>query len=202
MIGVVDYKAGNLRSVETAMRFLQADFFVSEDPDAFAKADRMIFPGVGEALAAMTVLRESGLDEAVRAFYASGKPLLGICIGCQIALESSEERGARCLGLVKGTVQRFPRSPGLKIPHMGWNQVVPRRDHPLWNGIKPGSSYYFVHSYYPNPAVQDLILAETEYGISFASALGHGNLVATQFHPEKSGKVGLQLLANFLSWKP
>ncbi len=202
MIGVIDFKAGNLRSVESALRFLHADFFLSADPAAFAGADRMIFPGVGEARAAMTELGKSGLDETVRSFYASGKPLLGICIGCQIALDASEERSVRCLGLVKGRVQRFARRPGLKIPHMGWNQVNPRRDHPVWAGIKPGSSFYFVHSYYPKPEERDVVLAETEYGISFASALGCGNFVATQFHPEKSGKVGLKLLANFLEWKP
>ena len=202
MTGVVDYEAGNLKSVETALRFLRAEYFVSSDPERIAAADRLVFPGVGEALAAMSVLKKSGLDEAIRLFYHTGKPLLGICIGCQIVLECSEERDARCLGLVNGKVKRFARELGLKVPHMGWNQVLPKRKHAVWRGIEPNSSFYFVHSYYPSPGSNELVLAETEYGIKFASALEQENLVATQFHPEKSGRVGLEFLANFLSWRP
>jgi glutamine amidotransferase len=198
MVGVVDYQAGNLKSVETALRFLDAHFFVTRHPEEIEKADRLIFPGVGEARAAMTVLDESGLGSAIVEFFRSGKPLLGICLGCQIVMERSEERDAGCLGLIQGTVERFPPSLGLKVPHMGWNQVHPSQNHPLFKGIRAGSSYYFVHSYYPAPSDEALVLAETEYGITFASALEKGNLRAVQFHPEKSGKVGLKLLANFL----
>jgi glutamine amidotransferase len=202
MIGVVDYRAGNLKSVETALRYLGADFFVSQDPKRLIDADRLLFPGVGEAAAAMGVLRETGLDETILAFFVSGKPLLGICIGCQIALESSEERDTACLGLVRGRVVRFTPDLGLKVPHMGWNQVTPVREHRIFEGIPTGSSFYFVHSYYPLPQRKDRILAKTEYGISFASSIWKDNLVAVQFHPEKSGEVGLRLLQNFIRWNP
>ena len=199
-VGVVDYGAGNLKSVETALRHLGADFFISGRADEVDRADRLVFPGVGEARAAMTVLRDTGLDEAVASFYRSGRPLLGICIGCQVALDRSEERDATCLGLVRGESRRFPDGSGLKVPHMGWNQVTPVARHALWNGIPEGSSFYFVHSYYPVPSEESAVMARTDYGVLFTSALGRDNLFAVQFHPEKSGEVGLKLLSNFLSW--
>jgi len=202
MIGVVDYRAGNLKSVETALRYLGADFTISQDPKKLMSCDRLVFPGVGEAASAMSVLRETGLGETILAFFGSGRPLLGICIGCQVALESSEERNAACLGLVRGRVVRFSPDLGLKVPHMGWNQVTPRRDHVIFAGIPPGSSFYFVHSYYPLPESRECVLAETEYGVPFTSAIERDNFVAVQFHPEKSGEVGLKLLRNFLDWRP
>ncbi|HUV06542.1 MAG TPA: imidazole glycerol phosphate synthase subunit HisH [Spirochaetia bacterium] len=196
---MVDYEAGNLKSVETALRYLGAHFFISREPDRLLKADRLIFPGVGEAYSAMEVLTGTGLDDAIRSFYASGRSMLGICIGCQIVFERSDERQTPCLGLVAGEVLRFPSEMGLKVPHMGWNQVLPRREHWLWDGIPRRSSFYFVHSYYPMPKKVENVLAETEYGVSFASAIERDNLLAVQFHPEKSGGVGLKLLENFLS---
>lgn len=198
-VAVIDYRAGNLRSVETALRHLDADFFVTADPEGVMEADRVVFPGVGEAQAAMDVLNESGLAQAIGEFYRSGKPLLGICLGCQIMMERSEERNAVCLGLLQGRVVRFAQKFGLKVPHMGWNQVDFTREHPLFNGIPSGSSYYFVHSYYVEPEDDAVVLARTDYGIEFPSVVGWENLTAVQFHPEKSGRIGLRLLANFLS---
>ena len=197
-IGVVDYKAGNLKSIETALKYLGADFFISRDPDTVLHADCLIIPGVGEARAAMENLKQSGLDAAIREFYKAGKPILGICIGIQLFFENSTERNTECLGLLKGKVVRFPEIKGLKVPHMGWNQVVPVKKDLLFSGIASGSSFYFVHSYYPVPSLGEYILAETEYGIKFTSAVAYENLRAVQFHPEKSGAVGLELLSNFI----
>jgi glutamine amidotransferase len=201
-VAVVDYEAGNLKSVETALRKLDADYVVSKDPDTILQADRCIFPGVGEARAAMEVLRSSGLDEVLGRFHTAGRPLLGICIGCQLIFDRSEERDAACLGLLPGLAARFPRDSGLKVPHMGWNRVSYRREHPLFAGIPENSYFYFVHSYYPAPAEPGLVVAECEYGVVFAAAVARDNLAAVQFHPEKSGPKGLRLLANFLNWNP
>ncbi len=200
MIGIVDYDAGNLKSVETAMRHLGADFFVSQDPGRLMTADRMIFPGVGEAKSSMEVLKRTGLDEAVKSFAASGKPLLGICLGCQIFFDYSEERDTQCLRIIPGTVKEFSAGMGLKVPHMGWNQVAHGGRHAVFAGIKENSSFYFVHSFYPS-AEKRYEIGSTEYGIEFTSAAARDNVVATQFHPEKSGETGLKLLQNFISWK-
>lgn len=199
---VVDYKAGNLRSVENALAHLQAAFVVSGDPDLVRRADRVIFPGVGDASAAMGVLRETGLDDAIRAFYATGRPLLGICLGSQIVMDRSDEGDVRCLGLVPGAAVRFPNFSELKVPHMGWNSVQHGNRHPIFDGVPEGSSFYFVHSYFPKPSDPSNMACVTEYGIGFASAVSRDNLVATQFHPEKSGKTGLMLLSNFIRWNP
>ncbi len=199
---VVDYQAGNLRSVQTALEHLGADFAVTDRPQEVERASRLIFPGVGEARAAMTELQRTGLDAAIRGFHASGRPLLGICIGCQVVFARSEERDTRCLGILPGEVLRFPRAEGLKVPHMGWNRLFQVRPHPIFAGIPDGTFFYFVHSYYPLPAVREEILAESEYGRRFAAAVGRDNLAAVQFHPEKSGPAGLRLLANFLAWEP
>lgn len=201
MVGVVDYEAGNLRSVETALNHLGADFFISERPEDFQRADRMIFPGVGEASSAMSVLIKTGLRDAVLDFAASGKPLLGICLGCQIVFTSSEEGSTACLDLIPGVVRHFPRKNGYKVPHMGWNSVRFPEGHPLFRGIPQDTSFYFVHSFYPAPAYEEHRLGLTEYGISFASAAVRDNLAACQFHPEKSGRYGLRLLENFLQWE-
>jgi len=200
-IGVIDYEAGNLTSVETALLRLGAPYTVVRTPEKIEKADRLIFPGVGEALAAMRVLRHSGMDEAIRNFAASGKLFLGICIGCQVLLESSEERDAQCLGLVSGKVIKFPQVPGYKIPHMGWNEVEPVFESPLFRDINPETSFYFVHSYYPSPRDGAHVLCETEYMIKFPSGMQKDNLFALQFHPEKSGSAGLTLLKNFVHLK-
>jgi glutamine amidotransferase len=198
---VVDYQAGNLRSVETALLYLGADFFVSSDPGELNEAERLIFPGVGEARATMAVLDSTGLGEALVSFYRTGKPMLGICIGCQIILNGSEERDAACLGLVRGRALRFPENPELKVPHMGWNQVRIKKKHHVFDGVPEASNFYFVHSYYPEPEDKSVELAQTDYGLAFTSVIGQENLVAVQFHPEKSGRVGLKFLSNFLNWK-
>lgn len=201
LVGVVDYNAGNLKSVETALHFLKTDFFISSHPGDFFKANKLIFPGVGDAQAAMQVLHDTGLGEAIREFYNSGKPILGICLGCQIILTYSEERSTHCLDLIKGQVVRFPSTPGFKVPHMGWNQVLHLNRHPIFNNIPEKSSFYFVHSYFPKPDNDELIAGETDYAVRFASAIQKNNLFAVQFHPEKSGKKGLMLLSNFLKWE-
>ncbi|MEW5814365.1 MAG: imidazole glycerol phosphate synthase subunit HisH [Spirochaetota bacterium] len=197
-IGVVDYSAGNLKSVETALRYLQTELSISADPDELLRADKLIFPGVGEAASAMQSLRKVGLDQAILEFVESGKYFLGLCLGCQIILEKSEEREAGCLGLIRGTVKRFDTYPGLKVPHMGWNQAEVK-DNTLFKGIPEGSSFYFVHSYYPSLAHEDEEMCRTEYGIEFSSGLHRDNIFAVQFHPEKSGRYGLKLLENFLA---
>ena len=197
MIGVVDYGAGNLRSVERALAHLGVSFFTTARPEELGRADRLVFPGVGEARAAMEVLEARGLDEAIVAFARSGRPLLGICIGAQVVLDRSEERNTRCLGLVAGRAVRFRTAAELKVPHIGWNEVRRAAAHPLFDGIPDGAFFYFVHSYYPEVADRGLAIGETDYGLRFTSAFASDNLVAVQFHPEKSGRHGLRLLANF-----
>jgi glutamine amidotransferase len=207
MICVVDFKAGNLKSVELALQFLGAQFLITNKPEEISRADKVIFPGVGEAFSAMSALLETGAAGAIKKFYTSGKPLLGICIGCQVTLDSSEERNTTCLGIIPGQVVRFPLQhlakdgKRLKVPHMGWNQVQHQNRHPLFKGIPENSSFYFVHSYYPHPAKAAHSVGETEYGLTFTSAVAANNLFAVQFHPEKSGKWGLKLIQNFLEWK-
>ncbi len=198
-VGVVDYDAGNLRSVETALEYLQADFIISSDPDVLEKTGKLIFPGVGEARAAMDRLEHYGLDDFIREYYRAGRIILGICIGAQIILSRSEENDTPCLDLISGTARRFPGGTGLKVPHMGWNSVAVEQESVLFEGIPDGSSFYFVHSYYPDPDESECRIASTEYGIEFCAALRQGSLYAVQFHPEKSGMRGLQLLRNYLS---
>jgi glutamine amidotransferase len=172
---------------------------VTNRAEDVAAAERVIFPGVGEARAAMAELRRHGLDDALREFFRSGRPMLGICIGAQIVLDRSEERDAQCLGIVTGVARRFPATNGLKVPHMGWNQVHHADRHPVFRGIPDGASFYFVHSYYPDPTDRAAAVATTEYGTVFTSAFAQENLVAVQFHPEKSGEFGLRLLSNFIN---
>ena len=197
---VIDYGAGNLKSVENALRHLGASFLTTRVPSDLDDAERVIFPGVGEAAASMAELRRTGLDGALRKHIAAGRKTLGICIGCQVIFDRSEERDTSCLGIFPGTVRRFAISHGLKVPHMGWNAVHFTRPHPVFAGIPQDSSFYFVHSYYPEPADPGMVAAVTDYGMSFPSCVAHGSLVAFQFHLEKSGPLGLKLLSNFLSW--
>ena len=197
---VVDYGAGNLKSVENALRYLGARFMVTSDPADLRGAEAVIFPGVGEAAASMAVLQRTGLGDALRTFLATGRKVLGICIGCQVIFDRSEERSTACLGLVPGAVRRFAPGTGLKVPHMGWNAMHFTREHPVFAGIPQDTSFYFVHSYYPDPVDRDMIAAETDYGIAFPSCIARGNLVAFQCHVEKSGPFGLKLLSNFLGW--
>ncbi len=208
MIAVVDYNAGNLTSVVRALASIGYECTITDRPEAIAAADRVVFPGVGAAGAAVRSLAATGLDEAIQTFVASGRPLLGICLGTQIIMEKSSENQTSCLGILAGEVFPFPEdmtnSEGrrLKIPHMGWNHVDCRRSHPLFDGIRPADQFYFVHSYYPAPAGEDSVIATTVYGLCFASVVGFENLAATQFHPEKSGRPGLRLLDNFCRWRP
>jgi glutamine amidotransferase len=197
MIAVVDYEAGNLKSVETALKKLGADFYISSDPARLAEGDKMLFPGVGEAAQAMNRLKRTGLDRTIREFAASGRPLLGICMGAQILFDHSEESDTPCLGILKGKVLRFTSDMGLKIPHMGWI-TLSHSDHPLYKGIPQDRSFYFVHSYYISPGNSADIIGTSEYGISFTSSVARDNVMATQFHPEKSGEWGLKLLKNFI----
>lgn len=199
-IAVLDYGAGNLSSVQNVLRHFGADFIVTSRPADVAIASTLIFPGDGEAAASMGELRRTGLDDALKSFHASGRKMLGICIGCQVIFSHSEERNTPCLGLLPGDVKRFARSSGLKVPHMGWNAVHFTIPHPVFDGLPQDSSYYFIHSYYPVPADPALAAGETEYGETFVSAVASRNLVAVQFHPEKSGPVGLRLISNFLAW--
>lgn len=197
-IGVVDYEAGNLKSVETALRYLKTDFIISDNPDLLGECGKIIFPGVGEASSAMKILRNKSLDVFLKDSFDREVPILGICLGCQIVLESSEENETICLGMVQGRSVKFPEGRGMKVPHMGWNQVRIQKDHYLFEGIKDNSSFYFVHSYYPELVNMENTIGITEYGLSFSSAFSFKNLTAVQFHPEKSGESGLRLLKNFI----
>lgn len=197
-IGIIDYDAGNLKSVETALNFLGSEYFVSSDPEKLIQSDKLIFPGVGEASSSMGILKSRFLDVLIKDFFKKGNPILGICMGCQIVLDSSEESNTECLGLVSGRSKEFSHDMGLKIPHMGWNQVKQTGNNYIFNDIPDNSSFYFVHSYFPEPENIDLSIAFTDYGISFSSAFSVDNLVAVQFHPEKSGPHGLHMLENFI----
>jgi len=200
MIAIVDYRAGNLTSVANAFDFLGIENAVTSDPETILRADKVVFPGVGAAKSAMENLRAAGLVETLKRVVALGKPMLGICLGSQIVLDSSEEDGGvECLGLIPGKAVRFASEPGLAIPQMGWNQVkTAGTPHYVFDGIPDGTNFYFVHSYYPSPADPEHAIAKTTYGSqTFACALCAGNLVVTQFHPEKSGEAGLRLLKNF-----
>jgi glutamine amidotransferase len=208
MIAIIDYKAGNLTSVARAVTYLGFPCVITHDAQTIRGAERIIFPGVGAAGAAMNSLKHLGLDQILVEEAAAGKPLLGICIGTQVIMQHSAENETRCLGLVSGRVVAFPagltdaNGRGLKIPHMGWNGIHVQADHPFLSGIRPEDEFYFVHSYYPVPDEPSGVLATSDYGLSFASVVGQANLVATQFHLEKSGRPGLRMLANFCSWKP
>ena len=198
---IVDYDAGNLKSVQRACAEVGVRAVISSDPARLLEAGRVIFPGVGAAGSAMRSLRKAGLDTALTTAIEAGKPVLGICLGLQISMDRSEERDTATLGIVPGTVTRFRFDrPELKIPHMGWNEVRPVRAHPLLDDIEPGDEFYFVHGYYPAPTRAADIYAVTDYETEFASAVGAGSYFATQFHPEKSGRVGLRLLEKFTTW--
>jgi glutamine amidotransferase len=206
MIGIVDYRAGNLTSVARALRYLGEDCQITDDPEILSACSHIIFPGVGAAGEAMANLRQRKLDHWINNWVADGIPVLGICLGTQVIFSSSEENNnTPCLDIVPGTVKRFPElvdadGRALKIPHMGWNQVDFTRQHPVFRDIPAGAEFYFVHSYYPDPVDDTWVIGQTEYGFTFCSAVARNNLVAVQFHPEKSGRPGLQILANFCRW--
>lgn len=205
MIAIIDYRAGNLTSVKLAFDAIGVDACITSDPEVICNAERVVFPGVGAARAAMNNLKSLSLIPVIRQVVCQKIPFLGICLGTQIILDHSEEDGgAETLGLIPGNVLRFqPTDPYDKVPHMGWNRVKTTAHHPLFLEIPENSEFYFVHSYYPSPSIPEHALAETTYaGATFAAALGHENIFATQFHPEKSGRIGLQLLRNFTTWTP
>jgi len=197
VIVIIDYGAGNLRSVVNAVGRLGYQAKITSDPDELLSARAAILPGVGAAADTMANLESLGLLDPIRHFIAGDRPFLGICIGLQILFSGTEEGGwHECLGVIPGVVRRL--LPGLKIPHMGWNQVKQRITHPIFRGISDKANFYFVHSYYVEPNDKSLVAGETEYGISICSVIARGNLIATQFHPEKSGEVGLKIYDNFI----
>ena len=193
---VIDYGAGNVRSVAKALEAVGAAPKVSGEERVIAQAPALVLPGQGACDAAMRALDAHALTDTVRRAITEGKPFLGVCLGLQLLFDRTEEGDAACLGIVPGGVQRLP--PGLKVPHMGWNTVRVRTEHPFFAGIPPESFFYFVHSYYPAPSSPESVAATTTYGIEFCCAVAEGNLVATQFHPEKSGPIGLKLYENFV----
>ena len=201
-IAVVDYGMGNLRSVSKALEHVapQAQVLVTADPDVIRSAERVVVPGQGAMPDCMRQLAASGARDAVVESTRS-KPFLGMCIGIQLLFEHGEEGDTPGLGVLAGEVPRF-RVKGLKVPHMGWNQVYRTRPHALWDGIADGSRFYFVHSYYPAPREAALAAATAVYGAPFTCAVARDNIFAVQFHPEKSQSAGLQLLSNFVRWRP
>ncbi|MDA0302305.1 MAG: imidazole glycerol phosphate synthase subunit HisH [Chloroflexi bacterium] len=195
---IVDYGAGNLRSVARAVAHAGVEADVTANAGAIAGASALILPGVGAAADTMKNLREGGLDGPIRDYIASGRPFLGVCMGMQALFEVSEEEGEHpCLGVLGGRIVRFPH--GMTVPHMGWNTVHVERDHPVFEGIPQDAYFYFVHSYHPVPSDAEVVIGQTEYvGVTFPAVVGRDNVIATQFHPEKSGASGLRLYANFL----
>jgi glutamine amidotransferase len=210
MIAIVDYGMGNLRSVAKALEHVAptATVRISSDPTEIRAAERIVFPGQGAMPDCMRYLRESGLEEAVREAAAS-KPVLAVCIGEQMLFEHSEEGSTPGLGLFAGDVVRFrdevmrtADGARLKVPHMGWNRVRQVRAHPIWQGVPDGAYFYFVHSFYAQPALEALTAGVTDYGLAFTCAVARDNIFATQFHPEKSAANGLRLYENFIHWNP
>ncbi len=209
-VAVVDYGMGNLRSVAKAVERVapRLAVAVTSDPETVRRAARVVFPGQGAMPDCMRELQVRGIREAV-VEAARGKPFLGICIGLQMLFERSDEGGIAGLGLLPGQVRRFPaekmtdaQGMRLKVPHMGWNQVRQTVPHALWEGIPQDARFYFVHSFFPEPANRGIVAAESFYGVPFACACARDNVFAVQFHPEKSQAAGLQLLANFVAWQP
>ncbi len=198
-IFIVDYGVGNFRNVQKAFQAVGAMAEISDSVEKMAQAEMVVLPGVGAFGDAIDNLRQRGLDKPVLAAARAGKPLLGICVGLQLLFEESEEMGRHTgLGLLPGSVVRFPE--GLTVPHMGWNQIEPERNHPLLHHLEPGDFAYFAHSYYAVPDRSDDVVAYTHYGQPFASVVARDNICAIQFHPEKSQQVGLQILKNFVDF--
>ncbi|MFB9886185.1 imidazole glycerol phosphate synthase subunit HisH [Balneatrix alpica] len=208
-VAVIDYGMGNLHSVAKALEHVKPgeQVWVTNDPERILAADRVILPGVGAIRDCMGEIRRLGFDKLVAEVVASGKPLLGICVGIQLLTDFSEENGGYpCLGVLPGKAHFFgntlqdQQGNKLKVPHMGWNQVSQSRAHPLWQGISDNSRFYFVHSYYIHASQPEMVVGRCHYGLDFDVALSHNNVFAVQFHPEKSHDAGLQLLRNFLHW--
>ena len=200
MIAIIDYGAGNLQSVKKALDFIGAESVITDNPETINTCDKILLPGVGSFGDAMASMRAKNLVETVKQNALSGKAFLGICLGLQLLFEESEESpNVKGLGIFKGKIRRFPSDMGLKIPHIGWNSLEIKQKDTLFKGIPENSYVYFVHSYYLEAEDLTDVATVTNYGIDFHSAVGKGNIFATQFHPEKSGDVGLQILRNFAS---
>jgi imidazole glycerol-phosphate synthase subunit HisH len=199
MIAIIDYGAGNIRSIEKALEHVGAVVQVTDDPSVVTRAQAVVLPGVGSGGAAMARMTQRGLDDSIRQSTEQGKPFLGICLGMQLLADHHAEGEVDGLGLFAGEVRRIPHGP--KIPHMGWNQVKPQHSGlAIFEGIQPDAYFYFAHSYYVEPQDQQGVAAVTDYGSPFCSVIVTERVWGTQFHPEKSGSVGLQLLKNFVRW--
>ena len=199
MIAIIDYGAGNLRSVYKALRHIGAECEITNDSEKIMNADAAILPGQGAFGDCMSSMAASGIMSTVKDFIKSGKPFLGICVGLQLLFESSEEsEGVQGLAVFEGKIRRIPNGDGLKIPHMGWNSLEVKEGSPLFKGVDSGSYVYFVHSYYLDSPDKSIVSARTEYGVGIDAAVESGNVFATQFHPEKSGDVGMKILGNFV----
>ena len=197
-IAVVDFGAGNLHSVAKALETVRCPVLVTSEPDEILDADGIILPGVGASPSAMNSLNAKGLVKTLKHIAERGTPFLGVCLGLQLLMGRSEEGDVDCLDIVQGRVRKFVGV--LKVPHMGWNEVVLLEDHPVFDGIPQGTYFYFVHSYYVDPDDNNVVLARTGYGVNFCSVLAKGNIIGTQFHPEKSADLGLKLYSNFASF--
>lgn len=200
MIAIIDYEVGNLRSVQKALHFIGSDAEVSSDRDFILNADAVVLPGVGAFADAMQNLKKHGMIDVIRTVIERGKPFLGICLGMQLLFEYSEEGGENVQGLniLKGAIRQLPQNMNLKVPHMGWNLLDIKGDSPLFGSLSKAPYVYFVHSYYLDTSDKDIVIGETSYGITFSVAVQKGNVFATQFHPEKSGEAGLEILRNFV----
>ncbi len=198
MIAIIDYGAGNIQSVYKALKYLGIDCAITSDKNEILNADGAILPGQGEFSDCMNSITESGIKDTVMEFINTGKPFLGICVGLQLLFEGSEESpDTKGLGIFKGIIKRIPNGEGLKIPHMGWNSIDIVKNDKLFNGVDNGSYFYFVHSYYLDAEEKDIVSTQTEYGVKIDASVSRNNIYATQFHPEKSGEIGLEILKNF-----
>ena len=195
-IAIVDYQAGNLRSVQKALQRYGANAVITSDPKSIETANGVVFPGQGASDPSICALRDRALIDPIRNCIESGKPFMGVCLGLQLLLDASDEGVEPGLGLIPGRVKRLPE--GLKVPHMGWNEVRFRAEHPVLNGVLDGTHFYFVHSYIADPADDSVVAGTTSYGVEFCSVAAKDNWIAFQFHPEKSGAVGLRLYQNFV----
>jgi glutamine amidotransferase len=196
-IAIVDYQAGNLRSVQKALERFGAKAVITSDPAQIASAHGLVFPGQGASDPSMCALRDRSLIAPIKDYIASGKPFMGVCLGLQLLLDASDEGVEPGLGVIAGRVKRLP--DGLKVPHMGWNEVFFRIEHPVLSGVPSGSHFYFVHSYYADPEDESVIAGTTKYGGEFCSVAARDNWIAFQFHPEKSGTIGLKIYENFVN---
>ena len=195
-IAIVDYQAGNLRSVQKALQRFGADAIVTSDPGAIETAHGVVFPGQGASDPSLCALRDRALIGPIKDFIDSGRPFMGVCLGLQLLLDASDEGIEPGLGVIPGRVKRLPG--GLKVPHMGWNEVRFHTEHPVLSGVQDGTHFYFVHSYFADPTDESVVAGTTRYGVEFCSVAARDNWIAFQFHPEKSGAVGLKLYENFV----